>query len=345
MKPFAHHNKIPKTHGCSKKIRMTQITPILADNKKKLDLYYHPYNNLRKSALSVSSTFKNTFCTASIPRRVSTTLKRLFILPIILLLSFYGCKNYTLPKGFPKPNKMADILTEIHIMESVLNNSAAATPVSSSDAPAYYKSALEKYGYTYEQFDTIRRWYADNPELYQTVYDQVIINLSRRETELSIRLDKEKETEKLVTGDLQPLQSNLPVELWNDSARITISTTDTIDSRCPFFIDADTLSLSGMLKLTAKYKFLVDDESRTPRMMLAASYADTIADTVYLEIPHSFSQQNARLDLDLKDGSKASSIFGYLLLQDSLLNSSVEIEEISLQVIPDTLKKLTHVTQ
>ena len=259
-------------------------------------------------------------------------LKCFLILLFVIFLAFPGCKNYNIPKGFPKPDKMADILTELHTLESTLSYGSGIPQIPTKEMPGYYKGVLDKFGYTYEQFDTIRKWYVNNPFLYQKVYDRVIVNSSKRETELGLRLDKEKELEKLNAPEITP-----PTELWIDSVNFVVSPADTIDKRLPFRIDADSLELSGILRLTARYKFLVDDVSRNPQIMLSAFYADSTADTTYLAIPHSFQQKNAMLDLALNDEKKTIEIAGFLLLQDSLINASVEISDVSLTVIEDTV--------
>jgi len=259
---------------------------------------------------------------------------------IVFLLAFLiisGCKNRT-PKGFPKPNKMAEIMTELHILESVMQY-GTEIQVTTKDSRGYYKNVLEKYGYTYEQFDTIRKWYAHNPALYQKVYDRVIVNLSKQETELGLLLDFQKKAEMLKVSKDSLLFAEIDKsELWQDSDTIFIQPTDTIDKRIPFYIDTDTLELLGTLRLFAQYKFLNNDESKNPQMMLSAFYADSTADTLYLDIPHSFQQKTAILDLLLDENKKATSVNGYLLWQDSLLNPAVEISAISLKIICDTIK-------
>jgi len=214
--------------------------------------------------------------------------------------------------------------------------------ISTKDSYGYYRNVLVKYGYTYEQFDSIRKWYAHNPGLYQKVYDRVVVNLSKRETEFGLLLDFEKKQELLkVKSDSTLLTEKDKSELWLQSDSIFINPTDTIDKRIPFYIDTDTLELSGTLRLSAQYKFLKDDESKNPQIMLSAFYADSTADTLYLDIPHSFQQKTAILDLLLDENKKATSINGFLLWQDSLINSAVEINAISLRIISDSIKHKT----
>ena len=163
-------------------------------------------------------------------------LKNFIVLLFVIIIAFPGCKNNNVPKGFPKPDKMADILTELHTLESTISYGSEIPQIPAKETPGYYKGILDKFGYTYEQFDTIRKWYVNNPFLYQKVYDRVIVNLSKRETELGLKYDKERELERL-----KAQENTSPIELWADSVSLVISPTDTIDKRLPFKIDADSL--------------------------------------------------------------------------------------------------------
>ncbi len=258
-----------------------------------------------------------------------------FILALIIisLLVFPGCKKYRVPKGFPKPDKMAEIVAELHLVESAMNYGNNYSYAPGGNQPGYYRSVLEKYGLTSEQFDTIRRWYVDNPEIYQYVYDRAIVILSKREAEVRIALEREREQERKRQEELRKRPSNL----WTGETSMVIYPTATIDKRVPFRYVTDTFLIDGDLRLTAYYKFLKEDESRSPRMMLSAFYADSTADTVYQDVPHSFQKKGAVLNLGLRKDVKPIEIHGFLLLQDSLIKSSVEIDNISLVVVRDSL--------
>jgi hypothetical protein len=253
---------------------------------------------------------------------------------LIFLLMLCGCKNNRVPKGFPNPNKMAEMLTDILILESTMQY-GRDYQISTKDSYGYYRNALAKYGYTYEEYDSIRKWYVANTSLYQKVYEKVIINLSKRDTEIGLLLDKEKE--ELKKQDSLLSTERAKSELWKLADTIVVSPTDTIDKRIPFTIYADTLDLSGMLRLSAQYKFLNNDESKKPQMMLNVLYIDTTSDTLYKDIPHSFQQKTAILDLFLYENKKVTKINGYLLWQDSLINASVEINSISLRIFKDSI--------
>lgn len=259
----------------------------------------------------------------------------ILVLVFISILVFPGCKKYKVPYGFPDVDEMAQIIAELHMVESSMNYGASYTYTPERNNPGYYRSILEKHGLTSEKFDTIRKWYVDNPVIYQYVYDRVIVILSKREAEIRISIEREKAQEQQKQEEMRKRPSNL----WHGETSYVVGITDTIDKRLPFRFLTDTLLIEGSLKLTAFYKFLREDISRSPQMMLSVLYNDSTADTVYQEIPHSFHNKGAILSIDLKKNVKAIEIFGYLLLQDSLFSASVEVENISLMVVNDSLRE------
>ena len=260
-----------------------------------------------------------------------------FILGLVFisLLVFPGCNKYRVPKGFPDTEEMAEIIAELHIVESSMNFETSYANTSEIDNPGFYRFILEKHGLTYEKFDTIRKWYVDNPIIYQQAYNKAIVILSKREAEIRVTIEREREQETKIQAELRKRPSNL----WLNESRITLATSDTIDKRLPFKFITDSLDLSGTLRLKAFYKFLIGDASISPRIMLSVLYNDSTADTAYYKIDHSFHKKGAELNLDLKKDLKAISVYGFLLLQDSTFSSSVEIENISLLVLRDTMLK------
>lgn len=259
----------------------------------------------------------------------------LLVLSIVTLLVFPGCNKYRVPKGFPNVEEMAEIIAELHIVESSLNFGTSYAGSPENENPGYYRFILEKHGLTSEKFDTIRKWYVDNPVIYQQAYNMAIVILSKSETEIRITIERERELELKKKAE----QRKRPSNLWMNESRITVATTDSTDKRLPFKFVTDSLDLSGSLRLKAFYKFLIGDASSSPRIMLSVLYNDSTADTTYQNIAHSFHKKGTELNLNLKNDVKPLEVYGYLLLQDSTLSPSVEIENISLLVLRDSLKE------
>jgi hypothetical protein len=267
-----------------------------------------------------------------------TRSRFIFVLLLVGLLTSPGCNRYNVPKGFPKPDKMAEILTDIHIIESTLTYSHDPHATRESNIPGHYKYILDKHGITPQEFDTIRKWYVSNPQLLNLVYDKVLTRLSKKEADVRILFERDRERELLLADQEKDSLARLRESIWKKSTSITVNSKDTLDNRVPFSFDIDSLYLSGIIRLSAYYKFLKEDASRTPRIMLSVFYPDSTADTIYKKIPHSFTKTMASLDLSLSESQSPERVYGYLLYHDSLSNVSVEITDISLRHIPaDTI--------
>lgn len=259
----------------------------------------------------------------------------LIVVIFIGILVFPGCKKFKVPAGFPDPDEMAEIIAELHLVESTMNFGSNFAHSNERNNPGYYRGVLEKFGLTSVQFDTIRKWYVENPVIYQYVYDRAIVILSKREAEARIAMESENEHELNKQAELRKRRSNI----WQGETRFVIGASDTIDKRLPYRIATDSLEINGTLRLMAFFKFLKEDVSRSPRMMLSVFYADSTADTVYQEITYSFHKKGTVLDVNLKNDVKAMEVYGFLLLQDSVFSASVEVEDVSLIVVKDSLRK------
>lgn len=260
-------------------------------------------------------------------------LKLVSILLLVGLLVAPACGRYRIPKDYPRPEEMADILAEIHLVESTITFLPGQPASRNSQMPGNFKFVLEKHGLTPAEFDTIRKWYVDQPELYQKVYDLVLERLSQLDADVRIQNEREKELKE--EAEKLALQEKLQ-NLWQDSTLISVAPSDTLKLGYPFRIAVDTLRLQGEVKLMAGYQFLRNDESRSPRMMLSAYYNDSVADTVYKSVRLTFQEQTEELLLVLKQDTFPLFIDGFLLLTDTLHSSSAIISNISLKVLSDS---------
>ena len=258
---------------------------------------------------------------------------------ILLLLFFVGCKHYNLPRGCPDVDEMSDILGEIEIAESTISQLPSQASSYRTESPGYFKFILDKYGYTAFEFDSIRKWYAYHPELYLKVYDKMLVKLSKEEARIRSKSDNEKETEKKEAERLE--EERRLRNVWRDSTFISVTPTDTFDKQLPFLIDVDTLHLKGIIQLSASYKFMKEDVSEQPNIILSAMYQDLLKDSVFQQIPHSFNERGVSLLLDLRDSISPQTIEGYLLYQDSTIQSDVQIRDIYIENKVDSLTEVS----
>ena len=103
-----------------------------------------------------------------------------------LLLTVYGAcseKSIKIPEEVIRPDTMATILSDIHMAQ------AAVSVYSIGDTVRYslgdYIPAIFKNHHTSQrQFDSSLKFYSANPELLDSIYKQVLDELSRKEGEV-----------------------------------------------------------------------------------------------------------------------------------------------------------------
>ena len=84
-----------------------------------------------------------------------------------------------------------------------------------------------------------------------------------------------------------------------------------------------------------------EDVSEQPNIILSALYQDLLKDSVFQQIPHSFNERGVSLLLELRDSISPQKLGGYLLYQDSTIQSDVQIRNIYLENKIDSLTEIT----
>jgi hypothetical protein len=120
-------------------------------------------------------------------------VKRIYCLLLItfcLLVSSCRQKNkpLTIPSHILLTEKMTQVIADIHIAEAEINlNSPPPLPESQKDSVLRNKIDFErifaKNKITRVQYDSSLSFYIDHPELLDTIYVQVISELSKRQIE------------------------------------------------------------------------------------------------------------------------------------------------------------------
>ncbi len=105
-------------------------------------------------------------------------MRKFFIL--ILLISLFSCgekfARFRRAHNIPK-KKFVTILAEIHIMETIIVRHEFHHKYSSKDSIDIYADIIEKHGYTREDFDSTVAAYTRRPELYEKVYNEVLMKM------------------------------------------------------------------------------------------------------------------------------------------------------------------------
>ncbi len=247
---------------------------------------------------------------------------------VVLFFIFHGCNpRQGVPRNFPDRDEMAHILADLYLAENIMDhgNRGMYNMAKEDKIPGYYKDVLEKHQLTTVEFDTIRKWYAAHPYLFQTVYDKTIVILSQREATLKKQIAAEEEVQK-TTGIK---------DLWEGPREMSTQLNDTTDTRLPFSFVIDSLK-EGNIRLTALYKLLKEDMTRQARMVMVTHYADSTSDTVSYELPLSFQKKPASLTQSLDTSKIGVALSGFLFDHDTTAVSSVEVTDIRLQHLPQS---------
>ena len=108
---------------------------------------------------------------------------RCFLLYIMFVLTVSSCSDpVEIPPDVLSQEKMAAILTDVQLVEAQIqmeqlerNDSTKAVVY------GYYKYIFQKHKISPEQFKTSFMFYSNHLDLLEHIYDDVLINLSKRE--------------------------------------------------------------------------------------------------------------------------------------------------------------------
>jgi len=120
-------------------------------------------------------------------------MTRALLLAAILLTGFLSSCTEQEQSHLP-PGKMTEVMTDIYLAEvysSVVNDSAGISVNKNMDSLAmYYKTVLHHHGISLEEFSNSLRWYSDHPTQLDSVYINVLNELSTMEGLLNAETSK-----------------------------------------------------------------------------------------------------------------------------------------------------------
>jgi Domain of unknown function (DUF4296) len=94
-----------------------------------------------------------------------------------VLIFFAACKGADTPTGIIKEEKMAALITEIHIADGSLYSVAQVPDSLYKYGTGKYLAIFKKFDTDSVQFKKSYKYYTSNPEMLASIYDQVVINL------------------------------------------------------------------------------------------------------------------------------------------------------------------------
>lgn len=129
---------------------------------------------------------------------------------VSMTLTCMSCRRA--PDYVVQPDKMAQVLADIHIAESVLDMNHANYP-NDSTRKVVKQAILEKHGITAETLDTSFMWYGANLDKYMDVYEQTAEILQNR-------LDN---NDAIAAAQAALSVSGDSVDVWSSSRRYVFS--------------------------------------------------------------------------------------------------------------------------
>lgn len=107
---------------------------------------------------------------------------------LFVCLVFVSCSQQE-PAHIPK-EKMVDVMTDIYLAEvysSIVTDSAGHAAKKNMDSLArYYKTVLNHHNISVDEFSKNLRWYSDNPTELDSVYTDMLNELSTMEGMLNV---------------------------------------------------------------------------------------------------------------------------------------------------------------
>lgn len=130
----------------------------------------------------------------------------------MLALGLSSCKqDVNKPDFMPEQDKMASLLTEIHINEALTRYNYIQDRRKLNN---YYKEILDNYGLSPEQFDSCIAWYSINNKEYQELYN-IVTNKLEAEKQLILSRYYSKERPKSIWQNLDSIQQINGFWNWN----------------------------------------------------------------------------------------------------------------------------------
>jgi len=97
---------------------------------------------------------------------------------------FFSCskKEEKIPAGIISKEKMVQLLVDYHLAESQAQLNALADDTRPL-RQAFYKYLFTKHQTNYQQLKKSFDFYSSRPEIFSKIYDEVIIELSKKQAE------------------------------------------------------------------------------------------------------------------------------------------------------------------
>lgn len=106
---------------------------------------------------------------------------------LFILLLLFACaptKNNKIPDNVLPPDKMVDMMADLHISEMIVRNSPHGGDTNILNALGYNNFVYQKYGVTDSIFKLSYDFYVHNPIMLDSIYAKLITRLSEKQSQL-----------------------------------------------------------------------------------------------------------------------------------------------------------------
>jgi len=123
---------------------------------------------------------------------------------LIILLALVGLASCKGPRLIPE-KEMSEIYAQIYLSDQwIMRNTQYRKQ---ADTSLFYDAVLEKFGYTFQDYDYSVAKYIESPKQYMRIFDQTISNLNRRAALVDKYIEieaKNREFDKAFEGLYEP---------------------------------------------------------------------------------------------------------------------------------------------
>ena len=108
-----------------------------------------------------------------------------YLIPVILII-FLSCneEQLVIPENVLQHEDMVSVMVDIQLVEVTIGNERKKGEVPKEKILHYYDSVYKSHNINKERFDESFEFYTDHLDLLESVYEEVINELSKRQAEL-----------------------------------------------------------------------------------------------------------------------------------------------------------------
>ena len=249
-------------------------------------------------------------------------LSWILVLFFLMGISCTEKEKHIRKKDIIPDNELIDLLTDIHIGDGILDMPSYLKKYPGKDSISNYSDVIHDLGFTRERFDLTLKYYANNPDDFELVYEKVLNKLSQLESE--IRSQR--------SGIIDDQESS---NLWMEIEEFHLPR-DGKRNKIPFNI---AIQKQGFYIIRARIKMYKDDASVNPRLTAWFWYEDGTGNGVRYFFPENKVKKDETwryYTISLKTNSpKITHIKGFILNHDNTgteWEKHADIENISIQL-------------